>query len=57
VAFEIFRAIAAVSVLEIKMPGEKLTPAEAEWHEKFPGAKVVHSFEEAAQAVGIAIRK
>jgi len=45
------------TLLEIKMPGEKLTPAEVKWHEKFPGAKVVSSIDEAFQAVGIAIRK
>ena len=45
------------TVLEIKMPGEKLTEAEAKWHKIFDGARIVHTVEEAFQAVGINLRK
>ena len=45
------------TVLEIKMPGEKLTEAEEKWHKKFTGVKIVHTIEEAFQAVRITIRK
>jgi hypothetical protein len=38
-------------LLEIKMPGEKLTPAEQKFHDTFPGRKeIVYSVEDAFHA-------
>ena len=38
----------AIMLLEVKMPGERLTPDERNWHAVFPGPVfVVHSIEEA----------
>jgi len=40
-------------LLEVKRPGEKLTPAEAEFFATWPGQKaVVHTIEEALQTIG-----
>jgi hypothetical protein len=41
-------------VIEIKMPGEKLTPDEVAWHEKWKGqVAIIHSFEEALALFGM----
>jgi len=41
-----------MSMLEVKQPGERLTPAQARWHEEWPGlVSVVHTPEEALAAV------
>ena len=38
----------AIMLLEVKMPGERLTTDETKWHRAFPGPVfVVHSVEEA----------
>jgi hypothetical protein len=39
-------------MLEVKQPGEKLTPKEQQWLSTFP-ANVVHTVEEAYKAVGV----
>ncbi len=41
-------------VMECKQPGEKLTPAEQEWWDNWPGWKAIaHSQDEALAAVGV----
>jgi hypothetical protein len=40
-------------LLEVKMPGERLTPDELKWHRAFPGPVfVVCSIEEALEVMG-----
>jgi len=41
-----------LSMLEVKQPGEKLTPAQVKWHAAWPGkVYVVHNADEALEAV------
>lgn len=41
-------------LIEVKMPGEKLTPAQEAWHRSWPGpVSVVRSVEEALSVVGL----
>lgn len=41
-------------LLEVKRPGERLTPDEVEWHDTWHGhAAVVHNIDEALAAVGL----
>jgi hypothetical protein len=43
----------AIMLLEVKMPGERLTPDERNWHAIFPGPVfVVDSIERALEVVG-----
>lgn len=42
----------AIMLLEVKMPGERLTHDEFDWHGRFPGPVfVVHSAEEALEVM------
>jgi hypothetical protein len=42
----------AIMLLEVKMPGERLTHDEFDWHGRFPGpVYVVHSAEEALEVM------
>ncbi len=46
----------AVHLMEIKMPGGKLTPGEQEFHDVWGGSPfvhIVHSAEEALKAIGV----
>lgn len=43
----------AIMLMEVKMPGERLTPDERNWHELFPGpVYVVTSIERALEIMG-----
>lgn len=48
----------AVHLIEIKMPGGKLTPAEQEFHDAWgnsPFVHIVYSMEDALEAIGVEI--
>ena len=42
-----------IFLLEVKQPGERLTAKEQAWHLRFGCAKVVHTVDEALDAIGI----
>jgi len=53
--FVLFAADNTIHLIEIKVPGGKLTAREREFHDKFAGARNLHIVESIEDALGIAV--